>query len=113
MNNPKFQIFKGNNDKFYFRLYAINGQQVLSSQGYTSKASCKNGAESVQTNAANEALYESKESSNGKYYFNLLAANQQVIGSSQMYESKSGRDNGIGAVKRAAEAAKGIEDTTV
>jgi uncharacterized protein YegP (UPF0339 family) len=32
-------------------------------------------------------------------YFNLKAANHQVIGSSQMYASTSSRDSGIAAVK--------------
>ena len=31
--------------------------------------------------------------------FNLLAANKQIIGSSQMYASKSGMENGIESVK--------------
>jgi len=101
MAYPKFEIYEGNNGQFYFRLYAQNGQKILSSQGYASKAGCKKGAESVKTNAPNEAQYERKEASNGKFYFNLLAANKQIIGTSQMYAAKTGRDNGIGAVMRA------------
>ena len=112
MNYPKFEIFKGKNDKFYFRLYARNGQQVLSSQGYASKASCRNGIESVQKNAPNEGQYEHKESANGKFYFSLLAANKQVIANSQMYAGKQGCVNGMDAVKRAANSAEGVEDTT-
>lgn len=111
MKFPKFQIFKGNNDQFYFRLYAGNGQQILASQGYAAKAGCQNGIESVKKNASNEALYERKEASNGKFYFNLLAANKQVIGTSQMYASKQSRDNGIESVKNTAPNA-GVEDTT-
>lgn len=112
MNFPKFQIFTGNNDQFYFRLYAANGQQILSSQGYASKSGCQNGIESVKKNAVNDDLYERKEASNGKFFFNLLAANKQIIGSSQMYASKQGRDNGIESVKRTAPDA-GVEDATV
>ncbi|WP_225975219.1 YegP family protein [Anseongella ginsenosidimutans] len=33
--------------------------------------------------------------SSGKYHFVLKAANHQVIGKSEMYQSSSGRDNGI------------------
>ena len=32
-------------------------------------------------------------------FFNLLAGNGQVIGSSEMYESEASRDNGIASVK--------------
>ncbi|KAA3663808.1 MAG: DUF1508 domain-containing protein [Chloroflexi bacterium] len=101
MKNPKFEIYQGSNGKYYFRLFAKNGQKILSGQGYAAKAGCKNGVESVKTNAPNDDLYERKESSNGKFYFNLLAANKQIIGTSQMYAGKPGRDNGIEAVKRA------------
>ena len=112
MNNPKFQIFKGNNDKFYFRLYARNGQQILASQGYAGKDGCKNGIESVQKNCGNADCFEMKESKNGKFYFNLLATNKQVIGSSQMYASKQTLKGGIDAIQRVAVGAS-TEDTTV
>ncbi|HEY9178319.1 MAG TPA: YegP family protein, partial [Flavipsychrobacter sp.] len=40
-----------------------------------------------------------------KFYFNLKAANGQIIGTSQMYESAQGRDNGIASVKSNAPGA--------
>lgn len=97
----KFEIFQSDkNEKFYFRLKAGNGQVILSSQGYAGKPSCKNGIESVKKNAGEADNYEQKEAANGKYHFNLLAKNKQIIGSSQMYASKSGMDNGIEAVMK-------------
>ncbi len=108
----KFEIFKGeNNDKFYFHLKAGNGQVVLASQGYASKASAMNGIESVKANAGDEANYERKEASNGKPFFNLLAKNKQVIGKSQMYASKSGVDNGIRSIKEGAADAEVVDLT--
>ena len=41
------------------------------------------------------AKYEIKKSNNGKYMFNLKAANGEVILTSQMYEAKSGATGGI------------------
>ncbi|MBK7895434.1 MAG: YegP family protein [Candidatus Promineifilaceae bacterium] len=111
MNHPKFEIYKGNNDEFYFRLTARNGQNILSSQGYASKASCKNGIESVKNNGTSSDRFEMKEAANGKFYFNLLAANQQVIGKSQMYANKQTCQSGIEAVQRVA-AEAGVDDTT-
>ncbi len=102
MNNPKFEIYQSENGQFYFRLYAKNGQKILSSQGYAAKAGCQKGIESVKTNAPHDDRYDPKEASNGQFYFNLLAANKQIIGTSQMYAAKAGRDKGIEAVKRAA-----------
>lgn len=111
MKNPKFQIFQGKNGEYYFRLNARNGQQILSSQGYSSKPGCKNGIESVRKNASNRERYEKKVAKSGKYYFNLLAANKQIIGSSQMYASEQTMRGGIDAVGHVAAEAP-VEDTT-
>jgi uncharacterized protein YegP (UPF0339 family) len=111
MNHPKFEIFQGNDGKYYFRLTARNGQKVLSSQGYASKPGCKNGIESVKTNSTNSGQFETKTAANGKMFFNLLAANKQVIGKSQMYANKKTCQAGIAAVQRAA-AEAGVEDST-
>ncbi len=105
----KFEIFKGQNDKLYFRLKARNGQVILTSQGYSSKAAVKNGIESVQKNCKDSGCFEVKEAKNGKPYFNLLATNKQVIGNSQMYASMSSLRSGIDSVQRVAPKAR-IED---
>lgn len=111
MNNPKFQMYTGKGGQFYFRLIAKNGQNVLGSEGYSSKSGCKGGIESVKKNAPNDDRYECKEGKSGKFHFVLSAPNGQVIGSSQMYASAATCKKGIAAVKRAA-ADAGVEDAT-
>lgn len=108
---PKFTIFKGSNDQYYFNLKASNGEKVLSGEGYISKSSCLNGIESVKTNAPIDDHYEKKVSGNGKYFFVLKAANGEIIGVSEMYDITHGRDKGIGVVKLEAPDAQ-IEDKT-
>ena len=49
--NPKFEIYLDKAGEFRFRLLATNGQNILASEGYKEKASCKNGIESVRKNA--------------------------------------------------------------
>ena len=44
---PKWEIYRDKGDQFRFRLSASNGYCICHSQGYTSKASCKNGIESI------------------------------------------------------------------
>ena len=44
---PKWEIYKDKADKFRFRLFAPNGSCICHSQGYTSKANCKNGIDSI------------------------------------------------------------------
>lgn len=90
----KFVITKGKDNKFYFNLKAGNGEVILSSQGYKDKSSCLNGIESVKTNSQDDSHFEVKTSSNDKEYFVLNAANGQVIGKSQMYQSGGGCSNG-------------------
>ncbi|WP_020598357.1 YegP family protein [Spirosoma panaciterrae] len=98
----KFVISIRKNGEYQFNLKAGNGQVILSSEGYSSKAACENGIESVRKNAPDDGRYDRKESSNGKYYFNLKAGNGQIIGSSEMYEAVASRENGIDSVKRNA-----------
>jgi uncharacterized protein len=95
----KFVITKRSNGEFQFNLKATNGQNILSSEGYSSKANCENGIESVKKNSQDNAKFDKKTSSNGKYYFNLKATNGQIIGTSEMYEAEAGRNNGIDSVK--------------
>lgn len=95
----KFVITTRKNGEFQFNLKAGNGQTILSSEGYSAKASCENGIESVRKNSQDDSKYESKTSANEKYYFNLKASNGQIIGTSEMYESVASRDNGIASVK--------------
>ncbi|NMB37734.1 MAG: YegP family protein [Bacteroidales bacterium] len=105
----KFEITLRKNGEFQFNLKASNGEIILTSQGYKTKASCLNGVESVKKNSVEEARYEKKVASNGKPYFNLIATNGQVIGNSQMYASERTRDNGIASVMRNAPDAEIVE----
>ena len=107
----KFIIKKRKNDEFQFNLNAGNGQTILTSEGYTTKSSCESGIESVKKNAQDESKFEKKDSTNGTFYFNLKAANGQIIGTSQMYESEASRDNGIASVMSNAPDAT-IEDNS-
>ena len=94
----KFVISKRTNGEFQFSLLAGNGQIILSSEGYSRKESCIKGLEAVIKYAQDETKFERKTASNDKYYFNLKASNGEIIGSSQMYESEAGRENGIFSV---------------
>ena len=44
-------------------------------------------------------------------FFNLLAGNGQVIGTSEMYESVASRENGIESVKKNAPDAETVDET--
>lgn len=48
---PKFEIFKGTNGNYYFRLKASNGEIIAQSEGYSSKQGAQDGIASVKKNA--------------------------------------------------------------
>jgi uncharacterized protein len=107
----KFVISKRKNGEFQFNLKSRNGQVILTSEGYTTRAACDNGIESVRKNSQTETRFEKKEATNGKLYFNLNAPNGRVIGTSEMYEAAGGRNNGVASVRKNAPDAT-IFDTT-
>lgn len=107
----KFELKKSTNGKFFFNLKAGNGEKILGSEMYETKASADNGIESVKKNSADDARYEKKTSNKGDHYFNLKASNGQVIGTSEMYSTESGRNNGIASVKSNAPSAV-VDDQT-
>jgi len=103
----------GSNDKgkFSFVLKAGNGEVILRSEQYESRAAAENGIQSVQTNSPQEARYARKDASDGRFYFNLKAGNHQVIGTSETYKSEASREGGIASVKANAPDAK-VDDQT-
>lgn len=94
-----FELDKSNNGQYRFVLRAGNGEIILNSELYTTKSAAENGIKSVQTNSHLAERYDLKDASNGKFYFNLKAANHQIIGTSQMYGTRQSRETGIASVK--------------
>lgn len=105
----KFECYKDKAGEYRFRLKAGNGENILSSEGYKSKASCDNGIASVKKNCLDEKCFDKKQTDSGKYRFNLKSTNGQVIGTSQNYDSESGCNNGIASVTRNAPDAAVVE----
>jgi len=94
-----YEISQNDKGQVSFVLKAANAQVVLRSQQYESRASALKGIASVQANSPTDARYELLSASDGRPYFNLRAANGQVVGTSQMYASEATRATGIESVK--------------
>lgn len=93
-----YELSKSKNNHFTFVLKAANSEIILRSELYQTKTAAENGIASVRANCGTDTNYELKSSRNGKLFFNLMAANQQIIGTSQMYESERAREVGIASV---------------
>jgi uncharacterized protein YegP (UPF0339 family) len=106
-----FEIKKATDGEFYFHLKASNGQIILASQRYDAKSSAENGIQSVKKNAPDDSRYERKAEKNGKFMFDLKAANHQIIGTSQGYTTIEAREHGITSVKENAPLAPVHDET--
>ena len=106
-----FELSKSSDDQFRFVLKAGNAETILTSQLYSTKAAAEAGIRSVQSNSSSDENYERKTASNDKAFFNLKAANHQVIGTSQMYASEASRETGINSVKTNGSSAT-VKDMT-
>jgi len=95
-----FEVYKDKSDEYRFRLKASNGEIVLSSEGYSARAGCMNGIESVRENCKVPERFEIYQDKAGKYRFRLKAANGQVIGTGEAYETEASLRNGIKSVTR-------------
>jgi uncharacterized protein YegP (UPF0339 family) len=104
-----FEIKKGKDGQTFFHLKAGNGQVILASEMYKAKESALGGIESVRKNAPIAERYEKLTSKNGKFYFTLKAANSQVIGNSEMYDSESSCNHGIESVMKNAPTANLVD----
>ena len=56
--HPKFELYQDKAGEYRFRLKARNGEIIAVSEGYTAKASCENGIESVKKNAPEAEIVE-------------------------------------------------------
>ena len=58
LTHPKFEMYQDKAGEYRFRLKARNGEIIAVSEGYTAKAGCLNGIESVQKNAGEAEIVE-------------------------------------------------------
>jgi uncharacterized protein YegP (UPF0339 family) len=123
MNMGKF-VIKPSDAGCRFNLVAGNGQVIGTSQTYKSMDACKNGIESVKTNAAVAGIedqtkegfkklanpkFEVYKDKGGEFRFRLTAKNGQNILASEGYTQLTGCMNGIESVKTNAPASEIVE----
>jgi uncharacterized protein YegP (UPF0339 family) len=105
--SARFETFEGVDGRTYFHLVAANGENVLRSQGYTTPASAAKGIRAVLENGADASRFEVLEARNGERFFHLKAANGEVIGTSELYASRSSAERGARTVRALVKIANG------
>ena len=113
------------NSGIKFDLKATNGQVILTSAVYTTKAACRNGVESIMKNApvanvedqtvegfetVTHPKFEMYQDKAGEFRFRLKARNGEIIGVSEGYTTKANCVNGVESVKKNAAEAEIVEE---
>jgi uncharacterized protein len=106
----KFVLKTAKNGKVHFNLKASNGQVILTSEKYETRAAAVKGIESVRKNSASDARFERKKAKDGSPFFTLKAANGEPIGKSEMYKSASSMEGGIASVAKNAPDANVVDE---
>lgn len=117
----KFVIKPAKSGGYVFNLKAGNGEIIANSEVYNSLDACKNGVQSVKTNAPEAALedqtvegfateknpkFEMYTDKAGEYRFRLKAKNGQIIATGEGYKAKAGCKNGIESIRQNAPEAE-------
>lgn len=98
---------------YHFVLKADNHEVILTSENYATKQGAEAGIAACQANSPKDSQYEKRTSQAHQPYFVLKAGNYQIIGTSQMYSSIAGRDNGIASCKTNGPTTKVFDFTTL
>ncbi len=113
----KFVIKPAKSGGYVFNLKAGNGEVIATSEVYNSLEACKNGVQSVKTNAPAAAMedqtaegftteknpkFEMYTDKAGEFRFRLKAKNGQIIATGEGYKAKSGCKNGIESIRKNA-----------
>jgi uncharacterized protein YegP (UPF0339 family) len=112
MENPKFQIIRGENEKYYFRLRTADGEIVLHSDGFRVRDGAQKSIELIKLSVYHEERFKRKISLDGRYYFDILSMEKNILGTSKMYDTIQGCDKAINLVKDLAPDAT-IEDSSL
>jgi uncharacterized protein len=102
----RFEIFEGADGQHYFHVIAKNGENMLRSEGYTSRQGAERGLEVVRDIGSKRANYEVREARDAQFYFVLKAGNNEIVGVSELYASKSNAERGFDRLARLVTNAK-------
>ena len=106
----KFEVYKGKDDHFRWRLKAGNGAILATAgQGYKAKADAEHGIGLLQKTDS-KVTYELYEDEKKEHRWRAKAANGQVVAaSSEGYKAKADAEKAMDAIKAGAAKAEIVE----
>ena len=93
------EIKKQNDSSYKFHVQTENGQVLMTSRTLISIDEVEALVELMNAENKKGLLYERKTNHEGEFLFNVKDADGQLIGSSQLYNSEAGMENGINNLK--------------
>jgi uncharacterized protein YegP (UPF0339 family) len=106
-----YKIHRASNNELYFVFEAENGKVILSSEMYMKIEEVLAGINLVRVNSIIDDRYIRKMENNGKPYFELIAANQEPIGTSESYSSNEAMEKSIKSIKNNGPKAAIIDES--
>ncbi len=106
----KFVVKAAKDGQFYCNLVSEEGKKLLASEMYAAKAGVFTGIASIKSNAREASHYEKLTSADGKAFFHLKAANHEIIGVSDMYDTTDARDQALFKVMHGGPDASIVEE---
>lgn len=99
MENPKFQVFRGEDEKYYFRLNVADGDIILHSDGFRIREGAEKSIELVRLSVYHDDRFKRKISLDGRYYFDILSMDKNILATSRMFETIQDCDRALGLVR--------------
>jgi len=108
----KFELFKGKDDQFRWRLKAANGAILATAgQGYKAAADARHGIELLQKAGTDDKVtFELYEDDKKEHRWRVKSANGQVVAAaSEGYKAKADAEKAIASIKAGAAKAEVVD----
>ncbi|CAM3367697.1 YegP family protein [Zobellia roscoffensis] len=89
------EIVNLSNSNFQFHIKSKSGSTLLESKEYSAKADLETAVLNLDNLQIHRSNFERKTNHEGKFLFNFKDNNGYLIGTSQLYDSEAGMENGI------------------
>ncbi|WP_460928091.1 DUF1508 domain-containing protein [Pseudomonas sp. MC6] len=96
----RYEIKKSSNGNYYYTLKAPNHETVVVGEQLTNYNDVKSAIKQSMSSSSRADKIIKRLSSSGKPYFNLVAENGAILGSSQLYSSDASLERGIESIRK-------------
>lgn len=106
----KFIIRTGKHHQFFFDLKAENGDVLITSEAFHTKAACNTVIESLKAVAKDDNKYERMKAATEHYYFIIKGGNGKQIAKSVLFPTPADRNAAIKSVEAEGHDAVIVEE---